>query len=82
LWYEAAFGFFCPLHKKEQHQFLYRTNSFVSGRDILVFTLFGKEQMQLLCRDLILELFSVPRCFQAIALGNRIIQGKENVMKI
>lgn len=37
--------------------------------------------MQLLCRDLILELFSAPKCVEVIALGNRLIQGKESVMK-
>lgn len=37
--------------------------------------------MQLLCRDLISELFSAPKCVEVIALGNRLIQGKESVMK-
>lgn len=57
--------------------FLCQAGSFVSGKDILVFHFSGKEQRQFLCRDLILDLFSVPRLAQAIALGNRLVYGKE-----
>lgn len=56
--------------------FLCQAGSFVSGKDILVFHFSGKEQRQFLCRDLILDLFSVPRLAQAIALGNRLVLGK------
>ena len=62
--------------------FVCRTGSFVPGKDILVFHFSGKEQRQFLCRDLILDLFSVPRLAQAIALGNRLVYGKERNEKL
>lgn len=57
--------------------FLCGTGAFVSGKDKLIFHFSGREQRQFLCRDLILDLFSVPRLPQAIALGNRLDYGKE-----
>lgn len=57
--------------------FLCGIGSFVFSKDILLFHFSGKEQRRFLCSDLILDLFSVPRLAQAIALGNRLVYGKE-----
>lgn len=68
----------CPLGKGQQRcRFSMGQVPFFSGKDIFIFHFSGKEQRQFLCRDLILNLSSVPRLAQAIALGNRLVYGKE-----